>query len=108
MQFRVIERSYDDICEMQQMANTIRKQIGLSNLMAIGAREYKFLEEEQPGISFKVNRGQARQWMEIYLINDTYTVQLWKKTKTDNLLLEVARDVYCEQIGSIVYHMVNK
>ena len=108
MQFRVIERSYDDLCEMHQMANTIRKQIGLSNLMAIGAREYKFLEEEQPGISFKVNRPQARQRMEIFLINDTYTVQLWKKTKTDDMLIGVARDVYCEEIGSVVYQMVNR
>ena len=37
MQSRVKEFSYEDICELQQMAATIRQQIGNANLMAIGA-----------------------------------------------------------------------
>lgn len=111
MQSRVKEFSYEDICELQQMAATIRQQIGNANLMAIGAREYKFLDGdyEGRGISFKVNSGVKRQRMEITLDpSDTYTVALFKTSKKGDILLEIFSDVYCEQLGSIVYKMVNK
>ena len=112
---RVVERSYEDICELQQCAKIIREQIGIANLMAVGAREFKFMDtynweqELARGLTFKVNAGVKRQWMEVELKgDDTYTVALWKTTKKGNILLEIESDVYCEQLGSIVYHMVNK
>lgn len=107
MSYTVTEHSYEDICEMQQMANTIRKQIGLSNLMACGAREYSFLGFS--GIKFKVNHGRARQYMTIVLTaRDDYNVELRKITKDGEKILERAEGVYCENIGDVVYHMVNK
>lgn len=100
--------SYEDIDELQQMYNMMRKQIGMQTLMAIGAREYQY-DWDQKGMNFKVAHGSARKYMNIYLMpDDTYTVQLWKRTKTDDLLLERASDVYAEVLSEVVYRMVNK
>jgi hypothetical protein len=108
---QVREFSYEDICELQQMANIIRKQIGLSNLMSIGAREYKFLENGSNGISFKVNSPTKRESIEVILNgDDTYSINHYKLKRVTNekIYLNQVRGVYCDQIGGIIYHMINK
>lgn len=105
---------YENICEMQEVAKTIRQQIGLKNLMAIGAREWRFLgwhAQGKQGLSMRVGAGSKRQFIEILLEdNDTYTVISYKLKRVTDIRIELERatDVYCEILGEIVYRMVNK
>jgi len=103
----------DDIFEMQEIGNTIRKQIGLANLMAVGAREWKLLGFSEPkkGLQFRVNSTAKRQFIKVVLEpNDTYTVISYrlKRVTDEHIDIQDVYDIYCEQLGETVYHMVNK
>ncbi len=109
MSYTVRELSFEEISALQEIGSTIRKQIGINNLMAVGAREFRFLPEFARGIQFKVNHGRKRQFMTIALNgSDYYDVALHRQTKTGFECLEVAKDVDCEMLSETVYHMVNK
>lgn len=108
---QVRELSFDDISEMQAIANIIRKQIGISTLMACGAREWRFLEDGKKGTGFRVNAGVKREYISISLEpNDTYTVKHYKLKRVTNeeIILSQFNDVYCEMLSNMVYRMVNK
>lgn len=110
---QVREFNFDEISDMQMIGNTIRKQIGLSNLMACGAREYKLLgfDSSKKGLQFRVNAGSKRQFIKVVLEpNDTYTVISYrlKRVTDEHIDINDVYDIYCEQLGETVYRMVNK
>jgi len=107
------EYSYEDIDQMQQISKTIRKQIGVANLMACGAREFKLLGFDSPkkGVQFRVNHSARRQYVKVVLEpNDTYTVITYRLKRVTNEHIDIndVYDIYCEQLGETVYRMVNK
>lgn len=110
---QVREHSFDEIDEMQQIAKTIRQQIGVPNLMACGAREWKLLGFDSPkkGLQFRVNAGAKRQYIKVILEpNDTYTVISYrlKRVTDEHIDINDVYDIYCENLGETIYHMVNK
>lgn len=90
--------------ETVQVAQTILRQIGAGNLMAVGAREKVVTPG---GVRFKV--GRAMLYMEVVLdSSDTYTVTLTRVRKFVATVVETADNVYAEDVGQVVYRMVNK
>ena len=107
------EYSFEEITEMQQIAKIIRQQIGMRNLMACGAREFKLLGFDSPkkGLQFRVNDGAKRQYIKVVLEpNDTYTVISYRLKRVTDEHIDIVDlyDIYCEQLGETVYRMVNK
>lgn len=105
--YTVTEIDWERVVEV---SNAIREQIGIGNLMACGAREWKSIKGKE-GLNFRVNAGRKRQFIDVILDPcDTYTVISYKlKNVTDERIeLERTSDVYCTELGDIVYHMVNK
>ena len=102
---------YDDICRQQEIGKIIRQQVGISNLMACGAREWSFLKYGFNGLNFRVNASAKREFITVYLeSNDTYTVVHYKLKRVTNerIQLDACSDVYCDMLGEIIYKMVNK
>lgn len=109
----VKEFSYEQIDEMQQIGKTIRQQIGIPNLMACGARDWKLLGWNSPkqGLEFRVNHSNKRQYIKVILEpNDTYTVISYRLKRVTDEQIDVIefKDVYCDMLGELVYRMVNK
>jgi len=107
------EYSYEDINEMQDIAKTIRQQIGFANLASCGAREYKLIGLESPkkGVQFRVNASAKRQYIKVILEpNDTYTVISYRLKRVTDEHIDIVDlyDIYCEQLGETIYKMVNK
>ncbi len=98
----------DEIFEMQEIAATIRKQIGMRTLMACGAREWQFPTNAK-GIIFKVGNGRLRLHIKVILTSmDDYSVSLIKLGRVDTKIVEHYDGIYCDQLSEIVYKMVNK
>lgn len=90
--------------------NAVKAQIGIGNLMAVGAREWRF--EGESALTFRVGSGRGHIKMIIVRLDpdDTYTVR-YTETSARTYALVNSReisDVYAEQLGQIVYSMVNK
>ena len=108
------ERTHEEICELQQMTNVIRQQIGMTTLMACGARKYTcgWSSDGHPHLNMQVGDGKKGLYVRITLLpSDTYTVELFQALRNSTSVLkqiEEYEDVYCEQLSSTVYHMVNK
>ena len=108
---KIQEFSFEEICHLQDVAKIIRQQITKEILMSCGARDYKFLDSTRLGTQFRVGAGNKRQFIEVELMaSDTYEVTLFRlKAKTnEKIIVEQYDDVYCNQLGHIVYHAVNK
>ena len=107
---QVRELSYEDINEMQQIAKTIRQQIGMVTLMACGARNWRFLENGKRGISFQVGAGSRRHFINIGLEpDDTYTIVSYKLKRITNERIQLAAhtDIYCDQLTDLIYRMTH-
>jgi len=107
------ERTHEEICELQQMTNVIRQQIGIPTLMACGARKYTcgWSSDGYPHLNMQVGDGKKGLYIRVTLLpSDTYTVELFQAMRAQHVLkqIEEYEDVYCEQLGSMIYHMVNK
>jgi hypothetical protein len=110
---QVREFTFDDICNMQNIGKTIRQQIGISTMMACGAREFKLLGfgSDKQGLQFRVNTSAKRQFIKVILQpNDTYTVIAYrlKRVTNEHIDIEDYYDIYCDQLSEIIYKMVNK
>ena len=103
--------------EARTKAQTIISQIPAMTRMACGFRNVSFLiGDGNADFDVKVTAkvGRANRLIEIRLeLNDTYTVRLIRvptsRAKDQSLeTLEEHLDVYCEALGEVVYHAVNK
>lgn len=87
--------------------NTLRDQIGVGNLMAVGARE--FFTDGPNSFGFRV--GSKRGYSESITIRldvarDTYSVCYMRMKKRGlDILTEEIPDVQADQIGAIVREM---
>ena len=103
--------------EARTKAETMLGQIPVMTRMACGFRNVSFLAGDGAAdfdVRVTAKVGRANRLVEITLeLNDTYTVRLIKvptaRAKNPALVtLEEHRDVYCDALGEVVYHAVNK
>lgn len=85
----------------------LKEQIGIGNLMAVGARE--FTRDTPNGIMFKVGskRGKLEKLVVRLREDDTYSVQ-YVRLNTKNYKFEAnetLEGVYCDNIGRVVRTM---
>jgi hypothetical protein len=87
-------------------AETTRRQIGMMNLMACGARQFSY--DAEGTLKFKV--GGRMRYVEVQLDpSDTYTARLIRVTRNYEVVtVEETSGVYCDQIGEAVYRLCNK
>jgi hypothetical protein len=90
---------------------TIRQQIGAGNLMAVGGRDYLYSDKDGARfLQFTVGRSYLTKIKVTLTPADTYTVEKIKlnRKSLDFKISEKAEDVHADQLGNVVYHMVNK
>lgn len=87
----------------QEIANTIKHQIGINTLMCIGAHNLGIVpatDKQLGGLAFKLGRNpkmkQGGSVMIFLLPNDTYRVAIM--SSRGKMMLE-QEDVYCDQLG---------
>lgn len=87
-----------------------KQQIGIGNLMAVGARDY--FTDGPAKFGFKVGsaRGSTKAITITLEASDTYTVKFTAMSNRTYRITETEEvsDVYADQLGQIVYSMVNK
>jgi hypothetical protein len=94
------------------IGNTIKTQIGMMTMMAIGGRVFKALPEtetQRGGLRFTVGRTRLTQIVVRLMWNDTYTVEFVKvnaRTGAERVVKSYD-DTYCDQISDLVYELAN-
>jgi hypothetical protein len=89
-----------------EIATTIWQQIPTSTKMACGAREPT---ADTNCLIFKVLNGSTHRIKVTLDPYDTYTVELFKQKRDYSVsVVEKHEDVYCDMLGEVIYHMVNK
>jgi hypothetical protein len=91
-----------------EIAQTIKAQIGMQRLCAIGAQKFLALPEagaQLGGLYFKASLFGARRCevMIKLMADDTYTLQL---RKPSGLVIAEFNDVYCDHLGRDVEDLV--
>lgn len=86
----------------QQVAQTIRQQIGAMNLAAVGAHEFSYTREGHGGLQFKM--GGRQRWAHIVLNGrDLYDVELFRLDRHYNRVTIYAVDnIYAEDLGRVI------
>lgn len=98
----------------KQIAATIYKQISLMTRVSCGIRELLCGEDKNKIPYLQMRVGSSRKLLYIrvyYMPSDIYTVELIKVKKKPifNIIqLEENEEVYCEQLSSVIYNLVNK
>lgn len=96
--------------ETLHYANTVRSQIGLPTMLAVGARDLRALPEceaQRGGLRFTVNRTRLTRIAVRLMWNDTYTVEFVRvnpRTGAERTV-ESAEEVYCDQLADVVYRL---
>ena len=92
------------------IGNTIKKQIGMMTMMAIGGRGFKALPEtetERGGLRFTVGRTRLTQIVVRLMWNDTYTVEFVRvnaRTGAERVVKSYD-NTYCDQISDLVFEL---
>ena len=107
------EFTSDQIYAAHEVAKTIMKQITIQTKLACGFREPSVIGIGDPkhGLQFRVGAGSKRQYIKVVLEpSDTYTVICYrlKRVTNEHVDIEIADDVYCDNLSEIIYHLVNK
>lgn len=90
-----------------QQVNTTWQQIPVMTKMACGAREARVSSGK---LQFKVG-GKPMRYIEVSLNGrDLYDIVHFRVKRNDysRVELEMANDVFAEDMGETIYHMVNK
>lgn len=91
-------------------ANTIKQQIGMMTMMAVGGRDFRALPEtdtQRGGLRFTVNRSRLTQIVVRLMWNDTYTVEFVKVNSRTGAerVVKSYDDTYCDQLSDLVYDL---
>ena len=107
-----IESKVQDKDKQIAIANTIKQQISIYDLMSMGANKFNWIKETQKysgGLSFefqntsKIKKGRIHVQL---TWSDTYTIVLigidWKKEK----VFRIVKDVYCDTLSETLDRLV--
>ncbi|TAL42451.1 MAG: hypothetical protein EPN91_08710 [Salinibacterium sp.] len=85
-------------------AQTLLKQIGKGNLMAVGARDFV---RDGRQLMFRV--GSSRKLAKVIVTltpADEFTVRYVEMSRTDySILVDETRDAFCDNVGEVVREM---
>lgn len=99
--------------ELKEIAKIIRSQIGGATLMACGARDFLYGDESNGNafLMFRVGSGRKKLFIQTTLtFKDDYNVELieMKDKGLTRTVTESVEGLYFDQIGEVIYKMVNK